>query len=160
MTFSHSLGPSWPLAIRQRMSQMRPWSPLSEIARLLQSGRTIEGRLWRNWGDSGRFECAAQRTASRPWSPLREVALRLQTGRTIEGRHGRIEGEPPQTAAFSPPVEAAELSTCLPRLPPWANRGAYTWRKDPSAPAASWLPCPRRGIRSGSATSRRRRRHA
>src|SRR5580658_5376549 len=40
-----------------------------------------------------------------------------------------------------------------------ASRGAYTLRTVPSARAASWLPGPCPGIRSGSAASVRRPRH-
>jgi hypothetical protein len=46
--------PAWTSQLGQKrasqtpllMADLRPWSPFSEVVRLLQSGRMIEGRLW------------------------------------------------------------------------------------------------------------------
>jgi len=38
--------PRWPLAIRQRISQMRPTQPLLAKVAVLESGHMIEERLW------------------------------------------------------------------------------------------------------------------
>jgi hypothetical protein len=38
-----------PLPATIGQSALRPWSPLSEVVRLLKSGRMIEGRVGRLW---------------------------------------------------------------------------------------------------------------
>jgi hypothetical protein len=65
----------------EAMTALRPSSPLRGVALLLQTGRTFEGRLWPHRGDSGRFECAAQKAASRPLPPVPTMAAVLESGR-------------------------------------------------------------------------------
>jgi hypothetical protein len=61
------------------MAASRPWSPFNEVARLLQSGRIIEGRLGPPWAFSADYPV------------VRDVRLRGRLGPTQRAMCGHVD---------------------------------------------------------------------
>src|SRR5271170_5152968 len=85
-TFFFASGRRGRRRLAHSMADLRPWSPLSEVVRLLQSGRMIEGRVWPTRVDFSRAKATQSMLAMRKY---RSFADSFSIERYRSAMHGR-----------------------------------------------------------------------